>query len=131
MRHLIDTHIWLWWYLEPERLDTQTRALMEDGGTELFFSTASVWEIAVKYRLGKLKLDTAPENLLPSELAKDTIQILPISMVHALRAGALPPHHQDPFDRMLIAQAQLENLTLVTADQHFSDYRVRMHTVKT
>ena len=127
MRHLLDTHVWLWWYLEPERLDAKTLRLLEDGGAELFFSTASIWEIAIKYRLCKLQLNTPPEDLLPTELAKDTIQILPISMAHALRAGALPPHHQDPFDRMLIAQTQLENMTLVTADPHFSDYKVRLH----
>ena len=127
MRHLLDTHVWLWWYLEPERLEAKTLRLLEDGGAEFFFSAASIWEIAIKYRLGKLKLNTPPEGLLPAELARDTIQILPISMAHALRAGALPPHHQDPFDRMLIAQAQLENMTLITADPHFSDYKVRLH----
>jgi PIN domain nuclease of toxin-antitoxin system len=127
MRHLLGTHVWLWWYLEPERLAAKTLRLLEDGAAELSFSTASVWEIAIKYRLGRLKLNTPPEDLMPAELARDTIQILPISMAHALRAGALPPHHQGPFDRMLIAQAQLENMTLVTADPHFSDYRVRLH----
>jgi PIN domain nuclease of toxin-antitoxin system len=126
VRHLLDTHVWLWWYLEPERLDAKTLRFLEDGGAELFFSAASIWEIAIKYRLGRLKLSTPPEDLMPAELARDTIQILPISMAHALRAGALPPHHQDPFDRMLIAQAQLENMTLVTADPHFSDYKVRL-----
>ena len=127
MRYLLDTHVWLWWYLEPERLEAKTLRLLEDGGAELFFSAASIWEIAIKYRLGKLKLNPPPEDLLPAELARDTIQILPISMAHALRAGALPPHHQDPFDRMLIAQAQLENMTLITADPHFSDYKVRLY----
>ena len=130
MKYLLDTHVWLWWYLEPEKLDAKTLRLLTDSGSELFFSSAGVWEIAIKYRLGKLKLDTPPEDLLPVELAKDTIQILPISMAHALRAGALPPHHQDPFDRMLIAQAQLENMMLITADQHFSDYKVRLCQVK-
>jgi PIN domain nuclease of toxin-antitoxin system len=127
MRHLLDTHVWLWWYLEPERLEAKTLRFLEDGNAELFFSAVSIWEIAIKYRLGKLKLDTAPEDLLPAELARDTIQILPISMAHALRAGALPQHHQDPFDHMLIAQAQLENMVLVTADTHFADYQVRLH----
>ena len=130
MRHLLDTHVWLWWYLEPERLDAKTLRLLEDGESELFFSAASTWEIAIKYRIGKLKLGTPPEDLLPIELARDAIRPLSISMAHALQAGALPPHHQDPFDRMLIAQAQLENMTLVTADQHFSDYKVRLHLVK-
>jgi len=127
MKYLLDTHVWLWWYLDPERLEAKTLRLLEDGGAELFFSAASIWEIAIKYRLGKLKLDTAPENLLPTELARDTIRILPISMAHALRAGTLPQHHQDPFDHMLIAQAQLENMVLVTADTHFADYKVRLH----
>lgn len=127
MRHLLDTHVWLWWYLDPERLEAKTLRLLEDGRAELFFSAASIWEIAIKYRLGKLKLDTAPEDLLPVELARDTIQILPVSMAHALRAGTLPQHHQDPFDHMLIAQAQLENMVLVTADTHFTAYKVRLH----
>lgn len=131
MKYLLDTHVWLWWYLEPERLDAKTLRLLEDGEAELFFSAASTWEIAIKYRLGKLKLKAPPEAFLPIELARDAIRPLSISMAHAFQAGALPPHHQDPFDRMLIAQAQLENMTLVTADQHFSDYRVRLHPVKT
>lgn len=131
MRYLLDTHVWLWWQAEPERLGSKARRLIEDSGTALLFSAASAWEISIKCKLGKLELKGNPESLLPAELAKDGIVVLPVSLAHALRAGGLPPHNQDPFDRMLIAQAQLDNLTLITADPKFSGYKVHLFNAET
>lgn len=116
MNALLDTHVWLWWYANPEYLGVKTLALFSRPETEIFLSVASAWEIAIKYNLGKLRLDHPPQETLPRETARDNISSLPIAMPHALRAGSLPLHHQDPFDRMIIAQAQIEELLLVTAD---------------
>ena len=116
MKALLDTHVWLWWYADPERLGPKTLNLFSQPETDVFLSAASIWEIAIKYKLGKLRMEHPPQKVLPVELRQDNIACLPIAMHHALLAGSLPPHHQDPFDRMIIAQAQSEKMILVTLD---------------
>ena len=116
MRLLLDTHAWLWWIASPERLGPGTMRLLQADEHDIFFSAASGWEIAIKYTLKKLPLPDTPDRFIPSRLERDALKPLSILMRHALIAGALPPHHQDPFDRLLIAQAQVEDLALVTAD---------------
>jgi PIN domain nuclease of toxin-antitoxin system len=122
MRLLLDTHAWLWMIARPERLSAEARARLEDPGNELFLSAASAWEISIKYRLGKLELPEPPERLVPSRLARDGVIPLPVTVDHALRVAALPDLHRDPFDRLLVAQAQLEGLVLVTADPAIAAY---------
>lgn len=120
MRLLLDTHALLWAIGSPELLHDVTRMALDDDRSELRVSTASVWEIGIKRALGKL---TAPDDLSP-HLAAANIEPLSISLAHATRAGSLPPHHRDPFDRLLIAQAELEALTIVTRDARFAAYGV-------
>ncbi|MDQ1248208.1 MAG: hypothetical protein QG597_2580 [Actinomycetota bacterium] len=123
MRLLLDTHALLWW-LADSGLDPITARAVSDPRNDVFVSAASVWEIAIKRSLGKL---SAPDNL-EEAIAGNGFEPLPISLAHATKAGELPQHHQDPFDRMLIAQAQLENLTTVTRDARFRLYDVPLLT---
>jgi PIN domain nuclease of toxin-antitoxin system len=109
---------------EPERLSEAGRRLLQDPAEELLFSAAAAWEIAIKFALGKLRLPAPPAAFVARALSEDRLATLPISHDHALRAGELPPHHRDPFDRLLIAQAQLESLTVLTADRQFARYDV-------
>ena len=119
MRLLLDTHVLLWWLADDPALSKSARKLIANE-PEVFASAASAWEIAIKRALGKLE---APENLLGA-LEASGIQRLPIDFEHAALAGALPRHHDDPFDRMLVAQAQREGLTLLSSDARISHYAV-------
>ena len=129
MRILLDTHVWLWLIGAPDRLGKAGRELFTDPGNVLHFSAASAWEIAIKYALGKLPLPEPPDVFIPSRLVRDGITPLPIQLEHSLRVATLPPHHRDPFDRLLVAQAQLESLTLCTADRQLAPYDVERITV--
>jgi PIN domain nuclease of toxin-antitoxin system len=117
---LLDSHALLWWQANDRRLGAHVREVLERPGVSLFFSAASIWELAIKQAQKKLIL---PETLL-SALAEEDFAELSISSAHALRASALPLHHRDPFDRMLVAQAQSEKLTLVTNDARIAAYDV-------
>jgi PIN domain nuclease of toxin-antitoxin system len=112
---------------EPERLSEPTRHLLRHPERDLFLSTASAWEIAIKVAAGKLRLPQPPAALVAKWMSEDRVAALPILLAHALRAGELPPHHRDPFDRLLIAQAQIEGLTLLTADRELAQYDVLVH----
>ncbi len=124
MKFLLDTHIWLWSLTTPERLSESVRNMVEDTDNMLLLSAASSWEIAIKYRLGKLPLPEPPNRFIPVRLARDGIVPLPIEHHHAQAVTDLPDHHNDPFDRLLIAQAQIERLTIITADAAFERYDV-------
>lgn len=124
MRLLLDTHVFLWWFLTPEKLSDKARLLLEDPDNELLLSAASSLEIAIKSALKKLELPEPPVRYVTSRLETKGLRPLPIEHAHALRVGELPLHHRDPFDRLLIAQAQLENATLATGDPAFLLYDV-------
>jgi PIN domain nuclease of toxin-antitoxin system len=126
LRILLDTQSWLWMQAQPKRLSQATRALLQDPEHQLFLSAASAWEIAFKYALGKLPLPLPPLEYVLGRMETSGTAPLPIQHSHALQAGGLPLHHADPFDRLLIAQAQLERLTILTADQQFKDYEVEL-----
>jgi PIN domain nuclease of toxin-antitoxin system len=120
VRLLLDTHALLWWLADDPGLSEAARSAVGDPRNVVAVSAASAWEMSIKTGLGKLR---APDDL-SSELDANGFLRLAISIEHALRAGALPPHHRDPFDRMLVAQAELESLTIVTRDQRFEPYAV-------
>lgn len=126
MRLLLDTHVLLWSALEPERLTSTARAALEDGENEVFVSAVSAWEIAIKQSLGKLELARPAEQWLPKVLRTSGFEPLDVTLASALRVRALPWHHRDPFDRLLIAQALEENLTLVTSDGMLDGYGVSL-----
>ena len=117
-RLLLDTHVFLWWLADDPKLGTNARADISDGRNEIYVSAASSWEISIKKRNGKL---IGPENI-DSIVEQERFVKLPISLVHGEAAGQLPDHHNDPFDRMLIAQAQTEGLTILTADEKIQQY---------
>lgn len=108
----------------PERLSARARKLVETSDNELFLSAASAWEIAIKHALGKLRLPEPPARYVPSRLETMRVMALSIEHEHALQAAVLPSLHRDPFDRLLIAQAQIEGLPILTSDQVFGSYDV-------
>lgn len=110
----------------PERLSAQNQALLSDPENQLFLSSASSWEIAIKYSIGRLVLPMPPSQYVLSRLESAGTSALPVLHTHALHVGTLPQHHKDPFDRLLIAQAQLEELVLLTADRFFAAYDVEV-----
>ena len=121
MKCLLDTHILLWWIEDDSKLRADLRATIADPANEVLVSAATLWEAAIKRALGKLRFETP---VLLAALNRGGIDVLPIAAEHALAAGDLPRHHDDPFDRMLIAQAIAENLILVSSDAQLRVYPV-------
>ncbi|MGP0021400.1 MAG: type II toxin-antitoxin system VapC family toxin [Candidatus Sulfotelmatobacter sp.] len=124
MRFLLDTHTLLWCLNDSGSLSPRARKLIEDGSNELLVSAVSGWEIATKVRLGKLPTGEELVGQLDYYIGQLGCDALPISLDHAVRAGGLPGEHRDPFDRMLIAQAQIENLKIISNDRIFDEYHV-------
>lgn len=122
MKLLLDTHALLWWLFDDPRLPEKARKLIADNDNTVFFSVASIWEISIKKALGKLQL---PDEFYPA-LDNSGFQKLIIDLEHTLRIENLPLHHHDPFDRMLIAQALAENLTLLSKDTKLTRYEVEI-----
>ena len=110
----------------PERLSASSRELLSDPENQLFLSSASAWEIAIKYSIGKLPLPLPPAEYVPSRMKTSGTSALAIHPGHALHVATLPLHHGDPFDRLLIAQAQLEELKVLTSDRQFAAYEVEI-----
>ena len=121
MNLLLDTHVLLWAAAASRRLPDDARALIEDSGNELIFSAASLWEIAIKNRLGREEFSVEP-RLLRRGLLENGYVELPVTGAHAVAVDLLPPIHKDPFDRILVAQAQIEGITLLTADEVVARY---------
>lgn len=117
MRVLLDTRCWLWLQTTPERIPDELLDTLADRSEELFLSAASAWELGIKHAAGRIELPEAPEVYVGRGMRQAGVRELPVSHAHALAAAALPPHHRDPFDRLLVAQTRLEDLTLVTADR--------------
>ena len=124
MRLLIDTHCWLWAMAEPQRLPSDAKRLIQDETNTIFLSSISALEIAIKFALRKLNLPAHPNEYIPSRVSANRMNHLPVYVTHALRVGELPRHHNDPFDRVLIAQSQIEELPLMTADAVIAQYDV-------
>jgi PIN domain nuclease of toxin-antitoxin system len=125
MRVLLDTHILIWYLEGNQTLSRPQRELIVRPETEVFVSIASLWEIAIKTSIGKLKLTRSLTDIL-QQLSAQSIEILSIAPGHVLQVASLPFHHRDPFDRMLIAQAKVEFLHIVTVDPEFSSYGVKV-----
>jgi PIN domain nuclease of toxin-antitoxin system len=126
VKYLLDTGVFLLALSAPDKLNRHARELVSGERSGMFLSAASSWEIAVKYALRKLDLPEPPARYVPTRMFKWGIQPLEITHSHALSAGELPAYHQDPFDRMLIAQAIAEQMTLATSDQLFERYDVKL-----
>ena len=115
-RLLLDTHALMWWLADPAQLSAKAHAAIADPEQQVLVSAASAWELATKVRLGKLEIAQKLLSELPDVLASQGFELLPIQFSHGLRAGGYPQAHRDPFDRLLAAQAELEDLSLVSLD---------------
>jgi PIN domain nuclease of toxin-antitoxin system len=123
---LLDTHVLLWAASAPEQLADETRRLLEDGSHDVFVSVVSAWEIAIKQSLGKLELPKSAEQWLPEVVARMGFEVAEVGLDAALRVRALPWHHRDLFDRLLVAQAAEDGYTLVSRDETLAAYGVAL-----
>jgi PIN domain nuclease of toxin-antitoxin system len=124
MRLLLDTHTFLWFIMGSPHLSAAARSLIEDAANEKFVSVASLWEIAIKLSIGKLTLSAPFDVLIPQQLSLNGFELLNIEIEHAAVVATLPFHHRDPFDRLLIAQAAVEKMSIVGSDTVFDVYPV-------
>jgi PIN domain nuclease of toxin-antitoxin system len=125
MRILLDTHVFLWWADGSDQLSARASRLIGDPRNEVLVSAVTVWEIVLKEGLGRLTLPDTPERFVPDQLRVNGFGTMALELSHSLAVSRLPAIHRDPFDRALIAQAQLEDLTFVTADEILSHYPVK------
>lgn len=126
MRILVDTHAMLWWLRDDSRLSPKARTILGDGGNSPLWSIASSWEIAVKLKTGKLGLSQPVERLFADIVTGQEVELLPIGHDHCARLAELPLHHRDPFDRMLVVQAQQKRVPILTADSKLGAYDVEL-----
>lgn len=125
MKLLLDTHVLIWWSSSSERLSTNVYNLITDTSNSLKFSIASIWEMQIKSQSGKLRLNSPLPNLIKTQMQVNNLQILPIELSHIYALDDLPNHHRDPFDRILIAQAIVEKIPLLSIDVAFDSYPVQ------
>ena len=126
MNLLLDSHAFVWMHEEPHKLSVKVAYEILNPANRIVLSVASVWELQIKIKLGKFSFSDTLENVIIQEQQTNNLQILPVELSHALYLQNLPLHHKDPFDRLLISQAIVENMTLITADPEFSEYRVNL-----
>lgn len=125
MRVLLDTHAFLWWVSDSQKLSTGAREIIASEHNEPVFSVVSAWEIAIKAGVGKLELPDTPEKFVTEQVSRNVLQILPIYLGHVLSVYSLPDHHRDPFDRLLVGQAIREDLVILTSDPLLAKYPVQ------
>lgn len=126
MKLLLDTHIFLWWDSEPTKLSNNVLTALTDPRNSLFLSVVSVWEMQIKKDIGKLSLRIALADMLIEQETKNQIKVLPIEAKHIFGLETMPQHHKDPFDRLIIAQAIVEDLTMISNDGIFSSYGIKL-----
>jgi PIN domain nuclease of toxin-antitoxin system len=124
--YLLDTGVWLWSVGDPSRISRRAREVMAEVSHDVFLSAVTSWEVAIKAASGKLRLPEPPDLYVPRRMATQGLRPLAVSHEHALTVFALPHHHRDPFDRLLIAQARVEDMTLISADRMFDRYPVQL-----
>ena len=125
MKLLLDSHVLIWWASSSEKLSQNIYDLINDANNSLLFSIASVWEMQIKLQLGKLNLNSSLPNLINNQQRVNNLQILPIDLTHIYALNNLPSHHKDPFDRILIAQAMVEQMPIVSIDEVFDNYPIK------
>ena len=126
MRYLLDTHTFLWWNMDDAQLSSLAKELIADSNNEIFLSAASAWEIAIKTARGRLTLPEDPTRFVSNRMSLHGFQALPVQIHHAVQVYKLPMHHADPFDRLLIAQSQIESMPLISADADIRKYEVEV-----
>jgi len=126
MNLLLDTHTFIWWADEPEKLSADALQALEDENNHLLFSLVSVWEMQIKIQLGKMQLSLPLKDLIESQEQANELKVLPVTREHIFALDSLPFHHKDPFDRLLIAQGMVENAIIVSGDPKLSTYPVTL-----
>jgi PIN domain nuclease of toxin-antitoxin system len=124
MKYLLDTIAWLWSVDADEKLSQNAHDILANGKEDVYLSAASSWELSIKMRLGKLNLPGSPAQIVPAYMAKQNLLSVAVTHLHAVKVYDLPPHHSDPFDRLIIAQAMVEGMTVLTSDRIFGKYPV-------
>jgi PIN domain nuclease of toxin-antitoxin system len=122
MKYLLDTNVWLWSLKSPELIGDEARQILEHGEEEIYLSAVTSWEISIKMRLGKLNFAGPPAYHLPRFMAKQSLRPLSVTHSHAAKVYDLPAHHKDPFDRLLVAQALVEDMVILTSNHSFRKY---------
>jgi len=125
MNILLDTHTFLWWVAEDAQLSLRAKEIIANPDNKIYFSVVSAWEIIIKVGIGKLSLSEPPETYIPSRIIANQFEILAVQMPHILKINSLPNFHKDPFDRLLIAQSLVEDLSLLTVDNAIAQYPVK------
>lgn len=126
MKLLLDTHAFIWWFNEPEKLSTRVLEILTDRGHEVSLSVVSVWEMQIKMQAGKLKLAIPLRQLIREQVQTNGLRLLPVVLKHVLALDSLPAYHKDPFDILLMAQANVEDVFLVSGDPALSSYPVKL-----
>lgn len=126
MKLLLDTHAFIWWYDDPERLPEKILSACQDTSNILVLSVATAWEMQIKAQIGKLRLDKPLMDIIRRQQEQNQLQIIPITLPVVLALDILPMYHRDPFDRLLIAQAKVDNLLLISNDSQFKQYPVTL-----
>jgi len=126
MKVVLDTHAFLWWITDDDRLSAHARSIIVNRENELYLSAATGWEIAIKAKLGRIHLPGRVDSFIAKQLELNDIFSLPIHMSHALNVYNMPNYHRDPFDRLIIAQAQLEKMSILTMDPQMARYGVKV-----
>jgi len=126
MKYLLDTHAFLWWVGDDPALSKKARAIISDGGNEIYLSAVSVWEIAIKSRLGRLEMHGGLEAFMDRHLRENAFQSLPITLTHSVKVQTLSNHHRDPFGQMLVAQAMVEEMPIISVDKMIGTYDLKV-----
>jgi PIN domain nuclease of toxin-antitoxin system len=126
MNYLLDTHVFIWMDSDPSLLSASVEGLLKDKQNAVYISVVSVWEMQIKVQIGKLTLSAPVEKLVQEQRDNNDLNILPVTLAHALKVGDLPLHHKDPFDRLLVAQAIVEDFTLITKEPILSQYEAKV-----
>ena len=124
MKYLLDTHAFLWFVTDDDKLSSDARSIIKKSNNEVYFSAASAWEMSIKVRLGRLTIEEALEPFIIKQLAENNFSTLSITIFHSICTSKLPEIHKDPFDRMIVAQSKVENLSLISRDKNIKKYKV-------
>jgi PIN domain nuclease of toxin-antitoxin system len=124
MKYLLDTHAFLWFVSEDNRLSSKAQSLIKNSRNEIYFSAVSAWEMSIKIRLGRLSIEEELEPFIIKQLSENNFSTLSITIFHSIYTSKLPEIHKDPFDRMIIAQSKVENMSLISKDKNIKKYKV-------
>ena len=124
MKYLLDTHAFLWFVSEDSRLSSKAKSIIKTRNNDVYFSAASVWEMSIKIRLGRLTIEDDLEPFIVKQLAENSFNALSVTIFHSIYSSKLPEIHKDPFDRMIIAQSQVEDMHLISKDKNIKKYKV-------